>query len=145
MMPETRKLESLDDLLSLISDHEGDLESDEVIRSIGSLMYSHDTKIAQSAALCLVSSCGREGVREARRLLAVKDPVHRKDVRGVLDLAGHRFGRTTRFKVAHGGSGPVPGSEEAREQYCTCPGQIGEGEMEMGGYTVDRTCIHHGD
>lgn len=115
-MREFRKLESLSDILSLIVDHDGDLESCEVIESVAQLMYVNDTSLAQGAAMFLVSSCGSDGIMAVRRHLAIKDPG--EQVSGVLEL-----------------------------RFCTCPDRIGQNDRfgTTEGYTVDRTCIHHGD
>ena len=50
-----------------------------------------------------------------------------------------------RFVVLHGGTGPIPGSDEVRRMHCTCPGEIGEKDR-WGclGYTVDNLCFLHG-
>jgi len=139
-MREFRELKSVSDVLSLIADYDGDLESYEVIESVAQLMYVNDVRLAQGAALFLVSSCGADGRMSLKRHLAIKDPACGKDIRGVLELLGHHVDHS-RFKVVHGGKDPVPGTEEARKQYCTCPGKIDDTD----GYTVDRFCVHHGD
>jgi hypothetical protein len=51
-----------------------------------------------------------------------------------------------RFIVLHGGTGPVPGTDEARREGCICPGAIGERDRWgcSGGCTVDNECRIHG-
>jgi hypothetical protein len=51
-----------------------------------------------------------------------------------------------RFIVLHGGTGPVPGTDEARREGCICPGAIGESDCwgSSGGCTVDNECRIHG-
>ena len=51
-----------------------------------------------------------------------------------------------RYFVQHGGLGPCPGSDEARDNGCTCPGDVGDPDRwgRLGGFTVDNHCTLHG-
>jgi len=48
--------------------------------------------------------------------------------------------------VLHGGPGPTPGTKEAVDQGCTCPGDVGDLDNygREGGHTVNELCSLHG-
>lgn len=50
------------------------------------------------------------------------------------------------YSVKYGGIGPIPGTEEAIQQGCVCPGEVGDLDKRghPGGYTVDKGCPLHG-
>lgn len=62
----------------------------------------------------------------------------------LMDLFDRMAVFNERYCVQHGGVGPTPGTNRAKSQGCSCPGDLGWNGRQRRGYAVDELCPTHG-